>query len=566
MRKSKNILIWLIFFFIVLFSVLNSFELTINNNTKYTYYLSLDDAIVSNNLTPNDESNIYVTGLRIKAINHINLFDFKLKEKTDYQNLNKYNNFLNIVKLTNSAEYKTSWKAVYVIAVSLGGVLFLILFLIRGVILLIYERIDSWNISLIRIGVVGFLCLVYMLGAIYNQSVYKFQNDSDDLTFMSFYLKDKSVGQVKVYNQDKRLHVDQLVNLDIASNQIINQCDITVVNHGLCYLPYNSSFGLQAYIFKAIGKLFNLSLNSFIKCCQFIESLLLALVLAELIIVYYKAYGKFIFLSTLIGISGTYILAKFAPSVYWSFWVVLLPFLISSKFMLDKTSRVFQNKSLLLILLFVIFLFKMLLGYEWLSTIVFSAMIPILWDGSSITYKNNFKLIFCIGLISLIAFILSILLWWIKLGNQEFYNSILSDIVRRISFLQSFGLKPIINVLDINDPTYLESLHVSIGIVIGKLLFRQDFLLFLGFYSVIVIFACIYWIAYKKHLLTKQLNQFAILICISFIAPLSWYVLAKPHSYVHVFLNYSLWFLPTGFYIYVFLGIVQHLYQMKKVR
>lgn len=551
MRKLLVIFGGLILFFIIILSILSSFTLTLNggNEKSYvlTYYIALfDKPSAALNMS---ESNLIVEQLNINNINGNEIIMRMINQKTSVSQLNKFNNYLGVIRTSNNPNIEIKFFNILIVAILLTTIILTIIFICKILIQTIYKYVDVIPIRKMQLLLIIYFVILYLIGVLFNSSVQNFQTNSDNLIYMKYYFNNINIpSQVAVYNNQQLVYIEDLIKQNITPNIVSSNCE--TFSTGLCYKPYVSSFGLQAIIFKFLGeKLHITSIIYFRLLCQIIEILCLSLVLVEIILVFYKRFNKSVLMALWLGFSFTYILAKFAPSVYWNIWIMLIPFLISSKYMLDKESHLFMSKFLLFLGLGLSFLFKMLFGYEWITTLVLSAMIPLLWDGENIVIKNRLILFIQVGITAILSFILSLLLWWWQLGSDAFYSAFISDLVRWVLVFVSHN-----NVQGAE--IYVTGVSANVFSVIMNLLLYPDYFISFGFYFIITVFFIISYL--NKKYIVKDIKVLQKVIVISLVAPLSWFILAKSHSYVHAYLNYILWLIPSGIYIYVFFGMLYH--------
>ena len=205
--------------------------------------------------------------------------------------------------------------------------------------------------------------------------------------------------------------------------------------------PYRSQVGAQSWFLSKISPLLGEEYGkySFIKL---FNTFLLSLVFAVVFLWMRHAFGLIpsaigiIFLTLSTGVN------IFSGSLYWSIWLFILP--LATVCVLDLCKV--KNSWYIAVLLFPVFLFKFLSGFEFITTVVFAALTPHAWD--FLVNKNGaaLKRIFAVGFASIGAFVTSI---WVydTLFWKDFNSSGMDFIFGRsgywsISHLYELGISP----------------------------------------------------------------------------------------------------------------------------
>jgi hypothetical protein len=347
------------------------------------------------------------------------------------------------------------------------------------------------------------------------------------------------------------------------------------------FKQYKSQYGLQAQLFGSLAKLGYRDINILHSLAAFSMSLTVGILFC-LIRRDFSPYSALMFSLTLI-ISPWVVV--FSRNLYWVPATWFLPLIISMHF-----ARNFfcpgKTKAIIFLLLFLTFLIKLLCGYEYMTSIFVASLVPILYQG--IKLKVSFRKFFTIFLSFFLVFSISFITA-IGIHIKSTYNDIPSgigslaqrarirtyDSTSSIFSLENSGLAVTvrymttfydflpwlpsirdISILDNNedikilknayskpslkslqDSVLKTSSYLKIALV-STIISSLSFLLFLG---------CLLRIWFK---LDSPLRA---IILISFAAPVSWFIVAKAHSYIHYQLNYVLWYLPFIPYSFVVL-------------
>lgn len=301
------------------------------------------------------------------------------------------------------------------------------------------------------------------------------------------------------------------------------------------FAPYTSQYGIQGRIFSKIHRLFGLNKLSQL---QRINSILLAIVVVLLFILYRSIYDNLfaaIFLITLI--SSPWIVS-FARNLYWMPFLWFLPALFAAVLYLKKGAIL----SPLLILGIIISVFiKSLAGYEYLSSITLFAcsvfVVAPFFRSSNRDFQRNIRMLFLVFIACVIGFVCALIIHANMRGDSilaGIQNIYYQDIQRR-----TYGDPSVF------DPVYKASLESSPLDVVNTYIIQwgTDLLLWLpgSIFKFLLAFgvAGVFYKFSTKHV-TRQRD--AVLLAFFFIVPVSWFVLAKAHSYIHTQMNYVLWY------------------------
>lgn len=377
------------------------------------------------------------------------------------------------------------------------------------------------------------------------------------------------------------------------------------------FWEYKSQYGLQL-------KIFNL-LKGDLLIAQLINTIFLSLVFTIMFLLLLNFHSYKFSLIFIIAIIFNPWITPIAKNLFFMVFSFFIPFLITMYF---ANKSYYSNKKLfiMLFILYISFLFKALNGYEYLTTIVLTSMIPIL-----IFYlKNNFSFIklfshlFLILMTSVISFSSAIMIHANSLNEEGSYDRIYLNAMKRLSStdperiayntcLKSFSEDA--ETLDLSikenkdcyDKLY-ESLTVSRVEVISKYLLARNLIPFLGSFELVLDevqeknLKLIYYeegvssLQKGKSIIKYYLNNISefdifqmlsvfvnlilspvvfLALLITFISrivnldsknlilgsfillpPLSWFILAKGHSYITTYqLTFFIWYIPTIAYI-----------------
>lgn len=236
-----------------------------------------------------------------------------------------------------------------------------------------------------------------------------------------------------------------------------SQDSMAMPDHLLDGTPYQSQIGAQAWFWAKLAERLDIRPGDY-RVLKNLSVLFVALSSSMLLAWMKVNFGT---LPSLAGL-GFLILSTgvnvFAPSLYWSLWLFMLPLAVVC--LLDILD--IQNRFLIFIATLPVFFVKFLCGYEFISVIVLAAMTPYAWN---FFVRQNTSAAFralSIGASSMCAFLLS-LLYYNGLFSAEFGLSGIDYLLGRseswsVRNLENLGLSPwtqavkilVMNFIDLN--------------------------------------------------------------------------------------------------------------------
>lgn len=309
------------------------------------------------------------------------------------------------------------------------------------------------------------------------------------------------------------------------------------------YSNYFSQYGLQGKIY---SYLFN-NLDFKVKTIYKINCLLLSIVIVFLAYLSKKIFNLKFAIIFFISFCFSPWVISFARNLYWIEFSWFLPAIFIWSAYLTKLNKI-------KIICFTAFvtsaLFKSLCGYEYLSSILLFASAPYIYkcfNCAKDLLLKQFCKIALIGILGTIGFIIAVIIHSYLLSNGDVLKGMKiiweQEVLRRTygdpnSFPEELAASLMSSVWSVIY-TYIVNWKTNLlfcdkYVILG--LNECSFCILLCF----ITFMFVYTIIYKKYRLFKK--DFAIFI--TFLLPaLSWFILAKSHSYVHVHMNYVLWYM-----------------------
>lgn len=271
-----------------------------------------------------------------------------------------------------------------------------------------------------------------------------------------------------------------------------------------------------------------------------------------------KEFGRTAAISLYIGLLFNRWLIVSVRNLYWASFTLLFPFVIMVLLCEKDASKSKKTglKSFLGVSFLTIFI-KSACGYEMISSIMISLEIPMFYYAIKENWgKRIFLKRFVISSVGAISAFASAM--GINLIQQALYYTSYRQALYNIIY--TISKRTGVFNIDVA-PVYQKSLEAS-KISVLKTYFTQGEPL-LGNMRITVIALVLLIVSAlcfldRQYSLTinvnrKKLLSLTISMWISFCAPLSWYILASPHSYIHTTINYILWsypFLLMGFILF----------------
>ncbi len=322
------------------------------------------------------------------------------------------------------------------------------------------------------------------------------------------------------------------------------------------FVNYTSQVGLHGVIQSFFSKVSPFSRANTLRLLYLTNSFLLSVVLLTI----FQQLDRFLntnywFLLSLLTAALFSDVMKYGNNLYWNGWAIFLPFAVSLLFV---NSRFIKGKFLYpfaFLSTFAPLFLKLLFSYEFVSTIMISQIIPFIFYliANKVEVTRALKILAIASLGAIAAFAMTIAVHLLQnmlaYGNlSAFFLSMGDTLMMRLSGDPNPDTKFIADAASIG----------PIGITI-KYLTIEMFAFFSAsilFVHVLVVFVLtfIYNLFVTSLKSDHKLAAFGITTGISFLAPLSWYVLATPHSYIHVDQCVTLWYLPVVFMVIIYVA------------
>ena len=358
----------------------------------------------------------------------------------------------------------------------------------------------------------------------------------------------------------------------ISSNQIDNQY-AAYLNKGSFdkFSPYMSQPGGQGIIFSLFDRLIPLSPRIKLWSFYVLTALLSAIALTAIIGWFYEEFGGWVAIFALCSAVLSQWLTVFGKNLWWSLWAFYLPMIAVMYFL--KRYRETLDQQLIrfgVLIAIAVFIKCFINGFEYITTTLVMMMVPFVyyvvldkWRG-----RQYLKWTLVAGLGSGVAIFFSLIMLCFQIGAAK--DGFMDGVTHVI---WSFGKRTYANAEDY-PPVYAASLEAgTIGVVITYVngiffdlnnylshanTFVSDFLLKIRYGYLIVLFMVMSVVLFlrSERVMAHRRQHIALIwtTWFSILAPLSWYIIFKAHSYIHTHMSFLLWQMPFTFFGFAVFG------------
>ena len=356
----------------------------------------------------------------------------------------------------------------------------------------------------------------------------------------------------------------------ISSNQIDNQY-AAYLNRGSFaqFSTYMSQPGGQGMIFSLLDRLIPLSPQIKLWVFYVLTAFLSAIALTAIVGWFYDEFGGWIAIFVLCSMVFSQWLTVFGKNLWWSLWAFYLPMIVVMYFLKRYRETLNQQRIRFGIVIFIAVSIKCFInGFEYITTTLIMMMTPCIYY--AVLYKWSrrhcvkWTLVASLGSGVAIFFTLIMLCFQIGAAKDGFMDGV-------EHVIWSFGKRTYGEAEDF-PPVYAASLNAGTLSVVMTYMngvffdlnnylsisndFVSNFLLKIRYYYLIILFivmsALLLW---RSH--AERRHHYIALICatwFSILAPLSWFVIFKAHSYIHTHMSFLLWQMPFTFFGFAVFG------------
>ena len=360
-----------------------------------------------------------------------------------------------------------------------------------------------------------------------------------------------------------------------ATNKVANQYKVYLSGQTFdTFSTYNSQPGGQGMIFSLFDRV--IPFSPIVKLWVFwgFTSLLSALAITYIIVWFYEEFGGWVGICVLCSVLLSQWLTVFGRNLWWSLWAFYLPMIVVLYHL--KNNRDTKNHEIfkLGLLIFIAVSIKCFInGYEYITTTLIMMITPCIYYTILDKWNRNLclKWMYTTAAGTGAAIFLSLIMLCFQIGAVK--GGFVDGIEHVI---WSFGKRTYGEAEDF-PPVYAASLEAgTIGVVITYLngvffdlnnyisikeSFVSKHIFKIRYYYLIVLFIAttIPLFLNRKKMIEDQWKQTSTLFWttwFSILAPLSWFVIFKAHSYIHTHMSFLLWQMPFTLFGFAALGVV----------
>jgi hypothetical protein len=343
------------------------------------------------------------------------------------------------------------------------------------------------------------------------------------------------------------------------------------------YTPYLSQIGGQGMLFSILDKIIPASPGAKLQIYSLFYSLLTAVVLTMIVLWFSAECGWFAALAVLGSLLMSQWLVVLGRNLFLSVWVFYLPMVVVMYYLKYNTIITNNKIAVFAILVFVAVLIKCIINtFEYITTTLIMMGTPIIY--CSVKNKDNIRWFIKTAVVavlsSLLAILLSLVILICQIGTLQGYDarnnkswkgvSYIIDTIKRRTYPDELGSKNAeAGSLEARFfPTvwaYLYGKKGWDGLSAGTFFSSKNYeirFIYLIFIFLIASFSL--YLFNDKGVYTIPRGVSVALIWatwFSLMAPLSWIIFFKQHSYVHFHLNYIVWHMPFTFFGFALCGL-----------
>lgn len=334
---------------------------------------------------------------------------------------------------------------------------------------------------------------------------------------------------------------------------------------------YKTHHGFQAIIYSILDQylLHFISPANRLFAFHLLTSLLNSLIFVFLVITLKKRY-KFSIITYFVlifSLAFAQFIVPFGNNLWWVIGIFFIPFLAS----IYIQTRPISTKKIVLLSGSAMLVKYFFTGYEYITTIWVMTVLPFILSLVSrniLDIKKFLEMIF--GLISATAISVLLLVVQIKVAVgswSEGWNHLLYSFLKR-SHGKSTNLEEIYlestqaNLLSlIRD--YMNEVWLDLSHVLGTNL--PIYFRVIKWWEILalLLMITIFNFVIKAN---KSRYQLMLLSYASLLAPFSWLIIFKGHSYIHTHMNHVIWWMPSAFFILIFIteSLISYTHYFKK--
>ena len=340
------------------------------------------------------------------------------------------------------------------------------------------------------------------------------------------------------------------------------------------YLVYKSNPGFQGFVYGTLDQILNIPENQKLKLFRGLTALASAAVFGLMFAALVLEFGYLSGIFMLLFSAFSMWIVLPAGSIFWDFWAFFLSFLASA-FLLAQSARENRyDERKIHGIIFITFLMKILFsGFDITTTVMVMTTVPFVYYGIASQWDRKAFLtrFIKIGVVISAATLTGLLILAAQIfANDGSIRSVLQYVENRFASHAAGS-----SALELGE--HFQATDISTLEVIGKYLAMpaitrqfQNTTVQVLYWQIIVLFllcTVTYLLIYRLKRHSDYPRKAVALIAAtwySILAPLSWFVLFKPHAIIHTHVNTMGWQMPFVLLGFALCGyIIQDLFKAK---
>jgi hypothetical protein len=319
------------------------------------------------------------------------------------------------------------------------------------------------------------------------------------------------------------------------------------------YLVYKSNPGFQGIMYGLADRLLSISGEQKLKLFRAFTALASALVFGLIVSAFALEFSLLAGIFTLLFAIFSMWIVLPAGSIFWDFWAFYLPFLAGGYLLAVSSQKNIYESRRIHFILFLTVLIKILFsGFDLTTTVLVMATVPFVyfairdhWD-RRIFITRMFKL----GLVLAAAALTGVIILSIQIIANEgaissAYNYVLERVGHHAEGSVEYFFNPNVEVGQfttaqvITKYLVMPAIHLQFRTATLQILYWQLILVF-------VFFTLLFLLKQRVRNTAPPRKALALIgaTWYSILAPLSWYLLFQPHSFIHTHVNTMGWQMP----------------------
>jgi hypothetical protein len=329
------------------------------------------------------------------------------------------------------------------------------------------------------------------------------------------------------------------------------------------FAPYKSQIGGQGMLFSALDAALPLGASEKLLLFNALTSLMTAAVLAAVFFWFFREFSALHGWTVLIATALSQWMTVFGRNLWWSLWAFFLP-MVLVLYHLDRRRKTGRSGQLALagVVFAGVFLKCVFNGYEYITTALVMTVVPLVYY--AVADRTGWRRLLADLAIaagaSLAAILLSMFLLCLQVSAvdgslQAGVDHIVTSFLRR-SYADPAGFPAdysaslnagVVGVL----VTYLKGIYLDLNRYLpAPAEFLRRYLYPIRYAYLIVLFAAatavLGLLTWRRPRTGEKAREAALTAAtwFSLLAPISWFVIFKAHSFIHTHMNFIVWQMP----------------------